>query len=66
MIKRADRFESDFNAIYSHPWAEFCDDIYRQVRPGVIRERYTSKAGKPMTKPVYGKWEARAWEVRNG
>lgn len=46
-------------------WAEFCTYVNQKprIRPGDIQNNFPGKTGKPMTKPSYYKWEARAREL---
>lgn len=63
MNKQQQKYKKQFEDTYGvGKWKEFVDAVRLRVRPGIIQERFVSKAGNTMAKTMYYKWEGRAWQ----
>lgn len=66
MTPRHERFQFRFDQQYGKgKWERFCQLVWQspRPRPGDVQKEFPAESGKPMSRPTYYKWEARAWEV---
>ena len=64
-----DRYRRAFERSYgAGRWEEFCHAVVvNQTRPGIIQDRFVNvNSRRPMSRPTYYLWAARAQEVLAG
>lgn len=63
---RAYEFKNRFDKLHgAGKWDQFCQIVLRipRPRPSDVQREFPAASGKPMSRPTYYKWEARAQEV---